>query len=267
MISRLAKTMTELNIVKGSYYSGTSGIVVPQPNKQLYPEEFRDKSRLEYYSSLFNSIEINSSFYKLPMAKTVAKWAQSVPDDFRFTFKLWREITHVKELAFKNEDVDRFMNVITEAGSKKGTLLVQFPPSLQFRHAAQVFQLLGSIAKADQQQEWKIALEFRNETWYTDEANRFLQATDSGLVVHDKLSAANTFGRIDTDFVYLRLHGYNGDYKGSYEDDFLYEYAQYVNDFRLEGKDVFVYFNNTRGDAVHNLITLDNYVKGEKFTG
>lgn len=259
--------MTEAGVAKGNYYSGTSGIVVPQPNKQLYPEEFRDKSRLEFYSSLFNSIEINSSFYKLPMAKTVARWAESVPGDFRFTFKLWREITHVKELAFTNEDIDRFMNVIDEAGDKKGTLLVQFPPSLQVRHSGQVLELLNRIAGADRQGGWKIALEFRHDSWYTDETNRLLEDSASAVVMHDKTSGANSLPGNDPDFVYLRFHGHNGDYKGSYEDDFLYEYAQYVNEYRLEGKDVYVYFNNTRGDAVHNLITLNDYVGGERFAG
>lgn len=79
------------------FYTGTSGLSLPFP-KHSFPPEFQDKSRLTFYASLFNSIEINSSFYKLPMASTVKKWAESVPDNFLFTFKLWREITHNKGL-------------------------------------------------------------------------------------------------------------------------------------------------------------------------
>ncbi|MEJ7692980.1 DUF72 domain-containing protein [Daejeonella sp.] len=92
-----------------NFYSGTSGMALPVPNKAAYPPEFQERSRLGYYAHLFNSIEINSSFYKIPMARTVAKWAAEVPDDFRFTYKLWRDITHVKEFLFKDEDVHRFM--------------------------------------------------------------------------------------------------------------------------------------------------------------
>ena len=253
--------MTETEAPSGRFFSGTSGIVVPQANKQLFPEEFRDKSRLHYYSSLFNSIEINSSFYKLPLAKTVRNWSESVPGDFRFTFKLWREITHVKELAFNPGDVDRFLETISEVGDKKGSLLVQFPPSLTIRSSAQLYKLLESINKADPERGWRIALEFRNDSWYSDEINSLLGEFGAGLVLHDKLQAANNLQESETAFVYLRFHGYNGDYKGGYEDDFLSEYAQYIKEWMAEGKEVFVYFNNTRGDAVHNLISLNRFVR------
>ncbi|MFA6151107.1 MAG: DUF72 domain-containing protein [Chitinophagaceae bacterium] len=59
---------------KGNFYCGTSNIVLPVPNKAFYPEEYREKSRLNYYASIFNSLKVNSSFYKIPMTKTVAKW-------------------------------------------------------------------------------------------------------------------------------------------------------------------------------------------------
>jgi len=252
--------MNELDSTKASFFSGASGVAVPQPNKQQYPEEFRDKSRLNYYASLFNSIEINSSFYKLPMASTVRKWAESVPSDFRFTFKLWREITHVKELAFNNEHIDRFMETVGEVGDKKGCLLVQFPPSLTVQYLSQVNKLLERIASTDRQQEWNVALEFRNSSWYTDQTIQLLDDYNAGIVLHDKLSAANTLTHSNAGFVYLRFHGYNGDYKGSYEDDFLSEYAHYIREWMTEGQDVYVYFNNTRGDAVNNLISLNRYV-------
>src|ERR1700712_1218858 len=133
----------------GAFYSGTSGLVLPVPNKQLYPPQFQDKSRLTYYASLFNSIEINSSFYKVPQASTVKKWATEVPDGFRFTFKLWRDITHNKGLAFNPADVDRFIRVINEAGDKKGSLLIQFPPSVMVASFNQLEHLLMSIQDAD----------------------------------------------------------------------------------------------------------------------
>src|ERR1700750_2709537 len=112
------------------FFAGTSGMVFAEPNKSAFPPAFRDQSRLAYYASLFNSLEVNSSFYKVPLATTVQRWATEVPDDFRFTFKLWREITHVKGFDYRPEDVHRFMQVIAQAGDKKGCLLLQFPPSL-----------------------------------------------------------------------------------------------------------------------------------------
>src|SRR5665213_2948074 len=94
-------------------YTGTSGLVLPLPNRRSFPPEFHDKSRLEIYASLFNSVEINSSFYKVPMASTVQKWAALVPENFKFTFKLWRDITHNKELTFDSADIGRFCLLYT----------------------------------------------------------------------------------------------------------------------------------------------------------
>lgn len=93
--------LTEAKLLTVNYYSGISGLILPVPNKEHYPAEFKEKSRLCYYASLFSSIEVNSSFYRIPQAKTIAKWADDVPADFKFTFKLWRGITHEKGLVFK----------------------------------------------------------------------------------------------------------------------------------------------------------------------
>jgi uncharacterized protein YecE (DUF72 family) len=246
---------------KGAFYSGTSGLVLPVPNKQLYPPQFQDKSRLTYYASLFNSIEINSSFYKVPMASTVKKWASEVPDGFRFTFKLWRDITHNKGLVFNLADVDRFMQVINEIGSKKGCLLIQFPPSVAVANFNQLDKLLMSIQNADPMQQWDVAVEFRNRSWYLEDVYAMLDTYNAGMVIQDMPASLTPMIDFPTQFVYLRFHGPNGGYRGTYTDDFLYEYAQYVNDWRQDGKTVYAYFNNTMGEAVKNLMTLNKYLK------
>ena len=91
------------------FFSGLSGIQLPIP-KYRYPPPFENTSRLTYYSTFFNSIEINSSFYKVPRPATVTKWAASVPEHFKFTFKLWKEITHAQEFNFKEEDIFKDKN-------------------------------------------------------------------------------------------------------------------------------------------------------------
>ena len=245
----------------GRYFSGTSGVTLPVPNKLLFPPEFQDKSCLTYYGSLFNSMEVNSSFYKLPMISTVQKWAESVPDEFQFTFKLWKEITHTKGLAFKHADVERFMHTISAAGVKSGCLLIQFPPSLTVSYSVQLMHLLTAVGNEDPQRKWKIAIEFRNNSWYTDEIFQLAADFDAGIVLQDMPASINSRLNEEAKFVYLRFHGYNGDYKGGYEDDFLSEYAYYIRDWLVEGRDVYVYFNNTRGDAVQNLVTLNRYVE------
>ncbi|MEJ7768418.1 MAG: DUF72 domain-containing protein [Chitinophagaceae bacterium] len=241
------------------FYSGTSGLALPIP-KRLFPPEYQDKSRLQYYSMLFNSIEINSSFYKLPLASTVRKWAEAVPDHFRFTFKLWKAITHNKGLDFEPANIESFFQVINQAGDNKGCLLVQFPPSLTITCAAQLKDLLICLRKSDPDHTWNIALEFRNRSWYQEAVYDLLQFYDAGMVLHDIPASAISMMDSPVGFVYLRFHGPAGAYRGSYADDFLQEYAQYVADWIEEEKEVYVYFNNTMGEAVGNLQTLNRFV-------
>ncbi|MEO8795651.1 MAG: DUF72 domain-containing protein [Daejeonella sp.] len=247
--------------MNNGFYSGTSGINLPVPNKLSYPLEFQDKSRLTYYSSLFNSIEINSSFYKVPMLSTVKKWVESVPEDFQFTFKLWKEISHSKLLLFEEQDVERFMNVIAHTGLKKGCLLVQFPPGLSSESMDQLETLLKNIRLHDPDCLWKIAVEFRNESWYQEQCYDLINAYQAAVVLHDKKQAGIFISDDHADFVYLRFHGINGDYRGDYPDEVMYEYSQYIKDWLSEGKMVYAYFNNTAGNAVNNLITLNSYVQ------
>ncbi len=226
---------------------------------QCCPPEFQDKSRLQYYSSLFNSLEINSSFYKVPMPKTVQKWALSVPDDFLFTFKLWKEVSHNKSLAFKADDVCRFMETIEHAGDKKGCLLIQFPPSTTIE-PQQLENLLLNINHSMPVNTWNIAVEFRNKSWYEPEIYDLLEENNAAFVLHDMPASAAPITDQESKFMYLRFHGPNGGYRGSYSEDFLSEYAQYIIEWMEEGKDVYAYFNNTMGDAINNLIRLKQLV-------
>jgi uncharacterized protein YecE (DUF72 family) len=229
------------------FYAGTSGLVLPVPNKSFFPIEFQDKSRLNFYASLFNSLEVNSSFYKIPMASTVKKWADETPADFKFTYKLWQGITHNKAFVFNVADIERFMQTIFNADQKSGCLLIQLPPSAAIANAAQLEKLLTEIGKLNSPQQWKVAVEFRNKTWYQQ-------------TTYDMPSSAISELPFETDTIYIRFHGIKGDYKGGYINDFLDEYAGYINEWRQAGKTVYAYFNNTIGDAVKNLATLNGFV-------
>lgn len=244
----------------GSYRSGTSGIVLPVPNKQAAPPAFRDKSRLTYYSSFLNSLEVNSSFYKVPLPSTVRKWADSVPDNFVFTFKLWREITHIKGFTYKREDVLRFMGTIDQAGSKKGCLLIQFPPSLTIEKFAQVEDLLGIIQSIVPEHGWKTAIEFRHPSWYIGEVFEMADEYNCSIVLHDMPQSANKQLNKNAGFVYLRFHGPAGDYRGGYTNGFLQQQADQITEWLKAGKAVYTYFNNTIGDALQNVITLNRLV-------
>jgi uncharacterized protein YecE (DUF72 family) len=242
-----------------NFYSGLSGLQLPVPKYQ-YPPEHRNSSRLTYYSTFFNSIEINSSFYKIPMKTTVAKWSASVRHDFKFTFKLFRDITHVKHLDFNDGHILQFMETISAVGNKKGCLLVQFPPSLPNRYIRQLEKLLQSIQKANPDNSWPVAVEFRNKSWYNDETYNVLEAYNATLVQQDIPISATPFTTTATHFIYLRFHGPTGNYRGTYSDAFLLEHAGYIKEWLAEGKTVYAYFNNTMGDAFNNLSALNKFL-------
>ncbi len=241
-----------------SFYSGLSGLQLHLP-KYAYPPPFENASRLTYYSTFFNSIEINSSFYKIPQSATVNKWAASVPAHFKFTFKLWKEITHTKAFNFKEEDVAIFFNAINNVQNKKGCLLIQLPPSIGIEYIVQLDNLLSSIKYIDTTQEWKIAVEFRNKSWYQTRVYDLINFYKATIVIHDMPMSKTPLLVHKSDFIYIRFHGPTGNYCDSYSDDFLREYATYINEWIEEDRMVYVYLNNTMGAAFHNLNSLNNF--------
>lgn len=245
------------------FYSGLSGLELNIP-QYLYPPPFENASRLTYYASLFNSIEINSSFYKIPKIATIAKWAASVPENFKFTFKLWKEITHCKGFNFNEADVTAFLNSITSVQDKKGCMLIQFPLSLDKGYIVQLDRLLSCIKEEDSAQAWKIAVEFRNKSWYHQSVYDLLDFYNASIVIHDITKSATPLLDHQADFRYVRFHGPTGNYRDRYSEDFLNEYASYVNEWIEEGKTVYVYFNNTMGDAFNNLKTLNGMLHDKK---
>ena len=246
--------------LKGNLYIGTSGIVVPG-SKQTFPEAFKNTSRLHYYATLFNTLEVNSSFYKVPFPTTFEKWALDVPNEFQFTVKLWRDITHAKNLDFDLENIDHFMHALSLMTHKKGCLLIQFPASINFTYIKKVEEILQRVHKLDPDQTWRRALEFRHSSWYNEETYYLLDKYQASIVLHDMPKSHTEMLNKKADFVYLRFHGIKGDYKDSYSDDLLKKYAGKILGWLEQGKNVYAYFNNTMGDAFSNARTLRQYIQ------
>jgi uncharacterized protein YecE (DUF72 family) len=243
----------------GSYYSGLSGLQLHIP-KYLFPEQFKNASRLSYYSSFFKSIEINSSFYKMPKPHTMVRWAASVPDDFKFTFKLWKGITHNNEFNFEETAVRHFMKVIDSVEHKKGCLLIQLPPGLSKDYFYQLEKLLICINN-EVSSPWNVAVEFRNKSWYDESTYQLLNYYHAALVIQDIPKSSTASIDHESEFIYIRFHGPKGNYRDSYSEEFLEEYASYILQWMDEGRVVYLYFNNTMGDALNNLETLNKLVK------
>ncbi|RXK83645.1 DUF72 domain-containing protein [Filimonas effusa] len=235
---------------------GTSNVVLPF-NKTQFPPEFQSSSRLTYYASLFNTVEINSSFYKVPQFKTFARWAAEVPEDFRFTVKLWKEITHVKGLAFKEEDVVAFMQAAEGLGDKKGCLLVQFPGSVTVSLYSKVERLLELLHEIGG---WQVVVEFRHNSWYIGEVYEMLDEFGFSVVLHDMKKSETWELNKKAKVVYVRFHGTEANYGGSYSDGELEKVRERILAWVDEGKEVYVYFNNTRGDGFGNARTISNCI-------
>jgi uncharacterized protein YecE (DUF72 family) len=116
-------------------------------------------------------------------------------------------------------------------------------------------ECLSSDAKG-----WKVAVEFRDPSWYNSEVYRVLRSYSAGMVEQDVPKSATPQVTVAEDFTYIRFHGPEGTYRGSYDPAFLSVQAKRVAAWVKEGREVYVYFNNTMGDALGNLATLNEMV-------
>lgn len=236
---------------RGKFFIGTSNITLPGP-KATFPEEFRTTTRLQYYSTLFNSLEVNSTFYKLPLARTLEKWSSEVSTDFRFTLKLWKEITHVKESNVIASNIDKFMDVVNVAKKNRGCILMQFPPSVTAVQLEHVIKILQHIHKRNTS-EWALCIEFRHSSWYVSKGiQKILRILSISVVVHDMPASRTPVNALNSDVLFLRFHGPSGDYRGDYSNEFLDEISEGIHEQLRQGKDVYAYFNNTIGNAFEN---------------
>jgi len=239
---------------------GTSGIVLPG-NKSNFPVAFQSGTRLRYYSSIFNSLEINSSFYKIPLPKTFLKWTEEVSENFTFSVKLWRGITHAKNLQFNPDDIDLFMDAANQLNKTKGSLLIQFPASITIDYLLQVEKILHRISELQEIPNWHLAVEIRDRSWHKPEAYDMFKKYHTSLVFHDMPQSRTPPEHTATDSIYLRFHGPSGDYKGSYSDEVIATYAKWINQWHQTDKKIFVYFNNTIGNAYENAISLQDRLR------
>lgn len=247
------------NTKHGHVNIGTSGIVVPG-NKTSFPEEYQSSSRLHYYASLFNTLEINSSFYKIPLPSTFTKWAADVGEKFTFTVKLWRGITHAKQLEYATADIDRFMQAANCLADKAGCLLIQFPASINANFTHKVEAILNQLSKLNAEQQWRLAVEFRHPSWHQAPTYKMLDQYQATQVIHDMPGSKTPIDYEPKHITYFRFHGPTGNYNGSYSDDSITHYAEQIKSWHAQGKEIYIYFNNTIGGALQNAKTLQQLI-------
>lgn len=233
------------------FWVGTSGWSYDNWRGPFYPAHLARRDWLVHYAGALSSVEINASFYHLPRQSVLEGWAARTPADFLFAIKGWRAITHYRRLHDCAEPLATFLGRIAALGAKGGPVLFQLPPRFAF-DAERLARFLA-LLPADR----RFAFEFRDPDWHRDEVYALLGAHNAAFCPFE-LGPATAPRVVTADFVYVRLHGRRARYRGAYTEAELEEWAGWLGARLAEGRDVYLYFDNTdeADHAIHNAIRL-----------
>lgn len=216
-------------------WTGTSGFSYKEWKGSFYPERLPATKMLAYYSRQLPSVEINNTFYRLPRAELLDKWAAQVPDDFSFVLKASRRITHMKRLKDADETLEYLVTTARGAlGPRLGPLLFQLPPYLR-ADAGRLCDFLALIPD-----DVRAAFEFRHASWFSDEVYKALADHGAALVTADT-------GEGDAPVVETAPFGYARLRRPGYADGELAEWAEVLR--RPAWSDVFVFFKHEDAGA------------------
>lgn len=221
--------------------------------REVAPSFPVDGSQLERYAAVFGAVEINSSFYRPHQPKTYARWAASVPDDFRFSVKLPRTITHQHRLVDIDALLARFAGEAGELGEKLGCVLVQMPPSLVFESeiAAAFMQAVRDTFAG------MVACEARHPSWFGVDADSLLQQQRITRVIADPAAGQPGPHVPTTAASYMRLHGSPHVYYSPYADDYLAQLSAQLARHAAAGRPAWLIFDNTAaGASLPNALTV-----------
>ena len=232
---------------------GCSGWSYEHWRGPVYPAGEPEARWLELYAELFDTVEVNATFYRLPTRNAVVHWAEATPEGFCFAVKSSRYLTHVKRLRELPPGIERFYERIEplREAYKLGPVLWQLPPRFK-RDDDRLASALAVLATG------RHAFEFRDDSWFAPDVYDLLRAHDAALVVADRAPRRPTPWVDTADWAYLRFH--NGRARrGAYGRRALRTWAGRV---RSADGDLFAYFNNDwEGFAVENARDLRRYVE------
>ena len=256
------------------------GLDLPRWRGDFYPDGLVQRLELEYAAQRLSSIEINGSFYSLQRPTSYAAWRERTPEDFVFAVKGGRYITHLKKLrGVETALANFFASGVLALGPKLGPILWQLPPTLAFdaedlgaffdllprstaaaaalaeRHDAKV-PSDRALARAEEDLPVRHALEFRSDTFCSEESFALMRRYGVSCVVADTARQFPTATQQTSDFVYARLHGDRELYASGYSAEALDHWAERCRGWAEDG-DVFVYFDNdAKGYAPHDAMSL-----------
>jgi uncharacterized protein YecE (DUF72 family) len=215
--------------------AGTSGFAFKEWKGPFYPEKMKNDDMLGFYAGKFPTVEINNTFYRLPKEQVLADWAAQVPDSFTFSIKASQKITHFARLKPESADSVTYLLKVTKAlGGKLGPILFQLPPNLKKEYdrlAAFIATLPADV---------KYAIEFRHESWFTDEVFELLRSRDIPMVIVEQPEFASPVVATAS-WGYVRLHRFD------YDAARLAEWAGKVR--AMPWGAAFVYFKHDEGEG------------------
>ena len=217
---------------------GCSGFSYRDWKGNFYPEDLPQKKWLEYYCTVFKTVELNVTFYRLPLVSTFEKWHAETPPDFAFSLKGSRFITHIKRLSDPEEPLYLFFERALRLEEKLKVVLWQFSPGFKID-----LDRLRKFLKLLRDYPVRNTLEFRHESWMTKKTIDLCKDSKVGLCMADWPEFLDDLP-VTSDFVYMRRHGEGGNYATSYSKTALRKDARRLKTYAKNGKDVFIYFNN-----------------------
>ena len=217
---------------------GCSGFNYQDWKATFYPRDLPQRGWLEYYSTIFSTVELNVTFYRLPLSSTFVKWRDQTPPGFVFSLKGSRYITHIKRLTEVEEPLERFFERAFHLKEKLGVVLWQFPPGFKVN-----LERLGLFLRLLEKYSVRNTLEFRHESWITAEVITLCQGHNLNLCMADWPDFIDDLP-VTSDFVYIRRHGAGGSYAADYSLKALRKDTRRIRGYIRDGKEVFIYFNN-----------------------
>jgi uncharacterized protein YecE (DUF72 family) len=229
--------------VSASIRVGCSGFDYDDWRGAFYPDGLPRSHRLSFYAGVFDTVEINSTFYRLPSVATVDRWREAVVDGFCFALKLSQYGSHRKHLADPDQWLGNFVERARRFGPSLGPVLVQLPP----HWSADPGRLDGFLGSAPSDMRW--AIEVRDERWLCEAVYDVLSSHGAALCIHDLIRGHPDV--VTADWVYLRFHGPQPGhpYEGSYSERRLSAMAGKLLAHVDGGRSVYAYFNNDVGCA------------------
>jgi len=219
-------------------YIGTSGWNYNHWGEIFYPKDCPKSKWLEFYANQFGTVELNASFYRLPKPQTFENWRKRTPDNFLWSVKASRYITHIKRIKDVREPLERFFSSVALLKEKLGPILFQLPPTLSFDE-----ELLSHFCQ-HLKRDHLYTLEVRHPSWAKERAIDIIRDNNIALCISD---TAGRYPYIEEDtatFIYIRLHGSKKLYSSEYSEEEMQAFAQKIRDW---SKDTYLYFDNDYG--------------------